>query len=176
MFYVEHCKTRLFVLTLLLTLAGCKKPLEQPETVDPIYLKLSATAANYQKLITDEEAAQESAKKSLLKTDLTAGEIRQARKDIASRDRRMRLMTQDQRYAQIRARSRLIKDREKYTERYDKDLPWPDTEEVSEFDVSERLIKARTQKWEDHLPKTNVGAKAEPPNPEAAESAKPTEK
>lgn len=156
MFYVEHRKTRLFLpislLFMLLILVGCKKPLENPELVDPIYIELKDAAEKIRDNLKEEQKALNEAKKELKETDLTVGEKRQVLKQISAGERKMVLMKQDRKFFELRSKSRIKHVQEVYPGRFEKDLPWPDLEEIAVFEANKRL-RGASRNWADNIPK-----------------------
>lgn len=171
---MEHRKTRLFVpitlLTTLLFLAGCKKELENPELSDPIYVELSGASAAIEKNIKDETETLKGWRADLKKPDLSIGEKRQILKQISNSDKKIRLMEQDQTFYQIRAKSRLQYVKETYPARFEKGLPWPDPDELAEFEANKRL-RGASKNWSDRVPKLNYG-----PEKAAAKATQPESK
>ena len=171
MFYVEHRKTRLLLLIPLLNLAilcvSCKKALEHPELSDPIYNELTQASAAIKKGIEEEKKALVGWKEDLKKPDLTVGEKRQILKQIAGSDKKLRLMEQDQKFFELRAKSRLIHVYEVYPARFEKGLPWPDPDELAEFEANKRL-RGASRNWADHIPKLKYGPEKTAVKPESA--------
>ena len=169
---MEHRKTRLFLpislLATLLILSGCKKPLDNPELVDPIYIELVDATAKIKKNMEEEEKQLIEAKKELQKADLTVGEKRQVLKQLSAGDKKLRLMEQDRKFFELRAKSRIVHVREIYPARFEKDLPWPNPDEIAVFEANKRL-RGASRNWADNVPKLKYGPKpAEKPKAEAA--------
>lgn len=175
---MEHRKTRLFLsirllftlLSLVFITIGCKKQLDQPELVDPIYIELVDASEKIKSNMKEEEKLLAESKKELNKSDLTVGEKRQVLKEIASSDKKLRLMAQDQKFFELRANSRVAHDREVYPARFEKDLPWPNPEEIAQFEANKRL-RGASRNWADHIPKLKYGPDKSAHKAEQAEKA-----
>lgn len=169
---MEQPKTRLFlsIPLLILALLGCKKPLDNPESVDPIYRELVDASEKIKKSMEDQKKALAASKEELKKPDLTVGEKRQILKEISSTDKRIRLMDQDQKFFELRAQSRIAHVREVYPARFEKDLPWPNPDEIAQFEANKRL-RGASRNWADNVPKLKYG-----PDKSAAKAEKAEEK
>lgn len=153
---MEHHFLRLFLIIALLFISGCKKPLESPELQDVIYLEISDAIKKTDAQMQEDRKALTKDKEDLKKPDLTLGEKRQLLKEIANMEKRLQMMEQDLTFMQIRLKTRYKHISEVYPRRFEQGLPWPDPEELEQWEAHKKLQHA-PKNWSDRIPKLRYG-------------------
>jgi hypothetical protein len=159
------------LLILVILTASCDKPIQNPETTDPIYSDLEVERKNA-------AAAADSEKTAIadLDKEIEAAPPRDPGKKKAMRDREARLknlvqLKQKALYFEIRLEQRKKFDEIDYLKAYEKKEPWPNPAEFTEYKASKKL-KTASRNWEERVPKTDRYSK----KTEGAPGAKKEEK
>ncbi len=136
----------------LVGLTACKKPIPDPELMDPIYRDLKALADSKKKELDEAIKKKESSYTQLLKEKPNTLDLKLARRDYEKAEGRIVGLEQEARYFEIRAQRRKAEDRVNYLEAFKNDKPWPDKDEYSSWLVNRKLAEAPTT-WGKDLPK-----------------------
>ena len=144
-------------LLLFLFICGCKKPIDAPENLDPIYLDLVSEIAASQKEI-------DSKKKELLEAETYYSEIKSAgpekkmaRDDVFRLKKEISLAIQNKKYFEYSAESRKAYSRKEYADRYKKNLPWPNTESFALYKKNKALMAAEKSWTRGYASKNKAG-------------------
>ncbi len=129
-------------LILFLALAACEKPLEHPETTDPIYNDLLAEVSAAESAATKTEKELEDFKKEAEKVAPQTGQIKFAEKRVYETQAKLDKIKQMVEYWKIRAESRKHWARKKYLAAYKKKEHWPDPKEYEEYQLQRKLEQA----------------------------------
>jgi hypothetical protein len=135
----------------LFILSGCKKAEEHPENLDPIYADLVAQAAGIQAKVDGQKKKVEELQGKLAKMGPRDPETKGANREIENLERGLVLMQQDAQYFTIRAEQRRLYDKESYLRAFNADLPWPPSDELSEYKESKKLRNA-SRDWDRNVP------------------------
>lgn len=162
----------LIALFSFLILQGCKQPIENPESIDPIYRHLQSFVAKITSQIEAESKAHETALKDY--QELQAGDKRRAvlKRELLSRKKKMEALQQERLYYQIRVEQRKAHARKEYLKAFRTNSPWPDPNEYRAYRAMHE-IKTSSRNWDDRVPKTNRYSKN--PTPASAEPRAPQE-
>jgi hypothetical protein len=163
-------KTIALLLLIILT-ASCDKPIQNPETIDPIFSDLELERKSAAAAADTEKAAIAD-----LEKDINSAPPRDPGKKKAMRDREARLknlvqLKQKALYFEIRLEQRRRFDEIDYLKAYEKKEPWPNPTEFPEYKSSKKLETA-SRNWEERVPKTDRYSKKH----EGAPGAKKEEK
>lgn len=158
------------VLLLVFFVLGCEKPLENPESVDPIYKDYLAEAANAKKAAEEEKKALETLIEEV--SELKPRDP-SAKKVIAKRfaqEKKILKLEERAKYYELRAESRKRYDQEAYRKAYKAKQPWPDPAEIEQYKTVRRLHDA-PRNWDARVPKLKDPKTTSEPVKEAAPPA-----
>ena len=145
---------RFVILSLVLFELGCKRPIDNPELIDPIFGSLKSEAKRYEGLAKDKKAEVEKAKREWDEAKPQTGRIRAAKERYYSKVRELEMIEQMIKYFKLRAESRKRDARKEYAEAFNKDLPWPDPKKFEAFELELRAKNA-SKIWDARVPKWN---------------------
>lgn len=150
---------RLFLFLFLFAgLSGCKKPIPDPEALDPIYRDLKGLADSKKKEWEESIKAKEAALKALEKEKPNTLEKKLAQRDYDKANSKIAQLEQEAHYFEIRAQRRRVEDKVNYMEAFKNDKPWPPPDEYPAWLVNRKLAEA-PRTWGTDLPKLyNNGA------------------
>lgn len=132
----------LWILALFLLIAGCEKPIPNPESIDPIYSDLNSQLSAANSELVDAKSDLASAHEDLKKAKPQTGERNRALKAIETAEHRITKIQQNIDFLEIRKEKRLEFDRKAYLKAFREKKPWPDKEEWAEYQVNRRLVTA----------------------------------
>jgi hypothetical protein len=156
-----------FCAVFLLVLAGCKQPIENPETIDPIYADLEKQAKEAAGVLASEEKSVTETReklKALPPRDILRGQMT---RELYSHEKNVVQMRQRKLYLEIRTEQRKDYDQKAYKTAFDADKVWPEPSEAAEYKKIRRLQTA-SRSWDERVPKTNRYNKAPTPDPKEA--------
>lgn len=158
----------LLLALILIIQTGCKQPIENPELADPIYSDLLSQVNGAKSAIASEEKSIKDLKDqiaALKPRDSSRGPLL---RELAAHERALVQAKQQKTYFEIRSQQRKEYDQKAYQEAFDRDLPWPNPEEVEEYKKTKKLLQA-SRNWEDRVPKTTRYNKNQPGTEEKKE-------
>ncbi len=143
----------LCMLFVCILLVGCKKEEPNPEQLDPIYKDLRSRFESIQKEIVEENKKQVDIRRALSGAEPNSTVLRNARRDLQQSIVTIADLEQKERFYRIRTERRLLVDQITYKAALQKNLPWPEPREYSEYQVNTRLREA-SRNWNVRVPKT----------------------
>lgn len=155
---------KLSFLLLAFILVGCKRPMKNPELIDPIYTDLLKESKVYLELSSKFLAEAEATKVELEKEDPRTGNAKAIKNRYYGKLRDAENAKQMQVYYELHARSRKREARESYLKAFLADKPWPDPSEYEGYQTQVALRKAnrswdaRAKKWSSRLAEIKKGA------------------
>ena len=162
-----HSGLRYFVIFFLLAvLVGCKKPLPDPENLDPIFRDLKAMADGKKKELEEARKSRETAYINYDKEKPNTLDKKLARREYEKWEARISTLEQQARYFEIRANRRRVEDKVNYLEAFKQDKPWPSPDEYSNWIVNRKLAEAPAN-WGKDIPKLYDPPKKAEKKPEA---------
>ena len=179
MFYVEHSFAKLYrvisinlvILLCVVTLAGCKKAILNPETIDPIYADLLAQAAGIHSKAESQKKKIEELRVQIEKLSPRDPALKHTEHERENLERGLVQIEQDATYYEIRAEQRRLYDKQSYEKAFKADLDWPSPAEFSEYKESKRLRNS-SRNWEDKVPKSTQYNKPVPEKKKKKEEKK----
>lgn len=156
---------RLILLSVVVILAGCKRPMKDPETIDPIYGDLLKEMKFYEGQVKKFNDEAEAARLEMEKEDPRTGNAKAIKNRYYGKLKDANSAQQMQVFYELHAKTRKREAREAYLEAFKKDKPWPDPQEYEGFKDQMALRKAsrswdsRTKKWNARLAELKKAAK-----------------
>lgn len=165
-----HSSLRYFVILFtLVSLTSCKKPMPDPENIDPIYKSLKALADEKKKAADEAIKSKDTAYTNYLKEKPNTLDKKLAYKEYEKWSGRIAALKQEAHYYEIRAQRRKIEDRVNYLEAFKNDKPWPSPDEYSGWSINRKLADA-PRTWGTDIPKLyNNGPAAKKSAPKKTE-------
>jgi hypothetical protein len=163
---VEHRKLGFFVkkwcrfvkmplvLAILITQTACKKPIENPETLDPIYADILSEVTASKAAAAEEEDAIKDLKAKLAALpprDAIRGRIT---RELYAHEHNLVQAQQRVKYYEVRSEERKEYDTRAYMIAFEADKPWPNPADLEEYKKIKKLQSA-SRNWEDRVPKNN---------------------
>jgi hypothetical protein len=139
-------------LLFLVFLAGCKKPLEEPENLDPIYINLLEELAEAKSSLSMEKKTLDKAKEEWDDVEPQTGQEPIKRNAFFKAQKSVRKYQQLVTYLELRLESRKEWARKAYLEAWQNEQPWPSSELVKKYEVNQRLREA-SRNWNARVPK-----------------------
>ena len=133
-------------------LFGCKKPIENPHLIDPIYKDLEARYKETEAAAEKEEGTLAELKGQTEELEPRDVKIRINTREIYAREKMLRSLKQQQLYYQIRMEQRKKFAQEDYKRAFDADKPWPDPQEFKDY-VEVKKLQAANRNWDSRVPK-----------------------
>lgn len=144
-----------FLILVLGSITGCKKELENPELLDPIYQDLLSEKKNLEKSLVDEQKkltelllAAKSIKPRSVERKVSLREIKKSRETIDS-------IRNILKYSEIRAERRRVESRKSYRIAFSKSMDWPSKGEFEAYKTGKRL-KSAPLNWNARVPKLHA--------------------
>lgn len=159
----------------VITLAGCKKPIENPESVDPIYSDLVAMGAGIRGKAEAQKKKIAELEAQIEKLEPRNPDKRRTIHEKQNLELGLLLMEQDATYYEIRAEQRRLYDKEAYMKAFKNDLPWPPDGEFQQYKEAKKLRNA-SRNWDDSVPKATQYNKVNPEKKKAKEEKKEEKK
>lgn len=131
---------------------GCKKEDPNPELLDPIYMDLDKRAIDSAKNLEAELLRQAELKVSLSKAEVHSIDVKKYKLDLAKSLKISLDLDQKARFYKIRAERRKLDDRIAYKLAFQKNEPWPNPRDYSDYLVNIRLQDA-PKNWAVRVPK-----------------------
>jgi uncharacterized membrane protein YgcG len=143
---------RVFVILGLFTLlAGCNKPLTDPEAIDPIYKDLLSEYSNAQKDVLEKQKSLEEAEAKLKEIVPQTGQTRKQYNHYYDAKNKLLLSKQKENYLRVRSNSRKFEARRLYLDAFEQGKPWPNPQEY-ELYQKDKQAKAKSRNWRDRTP------------------------
>ena len=149
MFHVEHflkllrrfsekesdmVKKTSLLLLILLSLIGCRKPLQHPEGADPVYHDLKREANRAYGAYKDREKAAQQAKKAFDEAPIRTGQRQSSQEDYFAALHEQEKYAQKYRYLALKAEYRQKRDVSIYPSYFKDNKPWPDPQEYKDYE------------------------------------------
>ncbi len=134
-------------------LAACKRPMKNPELIDPIYIDLLKESKAYADQAAKLLAEAEAAKLEWEKEDPRTGNAKAIKNRYYGKLKEAESAKQMQVFYELHAKTRKKEAREQYLTAFKADKPWPDPSEYDGYQTKMSLRKAnkswdsRTKKW-----------------------------
>lgn len=161
--------------TLLMALSifsGCKpKPIDNPESLDPIYADLVATSAAATAKAEGQKKKITELEEEISKLSGRDPDLRRTMHEKSNLERGLKQIEQDILYFEVRATQRRQYDKEAYLKAFRDEKPWPDPDEFTKYQEQKKL-KHASRDWSERVPKLTGYNKPDP----NAKPAKPAEK
>jgi len=141
-----------WIVTWIVMLVGCSKPMDNPEIKDPIYLDLKKLADEYSKTVVDTQKKKAEAYKKFLETPANTLDKKLEYRNYAKIEKEYKKAHDMAQYYQIRMERRKIEGKLAYLESYEKKEEWPKPEEYKAFLTNQKLRNAPTS-WDARVPK-----------------------
>lgn len=145
------------LLIFFVILAGCKRPMQNPETIDPIYGDLLKEMKAYEALVKKFSDEAEAARLEMEKEDPRTGNAKAIKNRYYGKLRDTEKAKQMMVFYELHAKTRKKEARESYLAAFKAEKPWPDPVEYEGFQTRMALRKAsrswdsRTKKWSSRL-------------------------
>ncbi len=140
------------MLLCVLTLAGCKRPVSNPETLDPIYSDFLAQAAGINTKVEAQQKKIEELRAQIARLEPRDPILKRTQREKENFERGLLQMKQDVTYFKIRAEQRRLYDHEAYLKAFNADKEWPPAGEFKDYQESKKL-RTGSRNWEDKVPK-----------------------
>jgi hypothetical protein len=150
---LQLSRLTLLLIATSLVLISCKpKPIDNPESLDPIYSDLIAQSAAA-------TAKAESQKKKIAELEETISgldnrdpALKRTIVEKQNLERGLIQIEQDAKYFEIRANQRRQYDKEAYLKAFREQQPWPDPSEFEEYQTQKKL-RHTSRDWSERVPK-----------------------
>ena len=155
-------KRLLLLIATFLIVTGCKpKPIENPETIDPIYSDLNALSAAATAKAEAQKKKIAELEESLKGMTDRDPDLKRTRHEKSNLERGLIQIEQDAQYFEIRANQRRLYDKEAYLKAFREGKPWPDPSEFEDYQEQKRL-RAANRDWSERVPKLKGYNKPDP--------------
>ena len=131
----------ILLIAAVLGLASCKKPLEQPELIDPVYSQLEKEHTYWLQRHSNLEFQLENIK-TLAEKDKDPNKRQNMLRRLVKLERKLLGYAQKRDYYEIRKRRRMYEGRIAYMKAFKAEKQWPDPNEIKRFKAHLRLINA----------------------------------
>lgn len=160
------------LLSLALMAIACKKPLENPELIDPIYKDLGTELSSAKgSLAAEEKSVKELQDKIKALPPRDIGRIGM-QKELIATEKKVVQLRQNVIYFEVRREQRLKFVQESYMRAFEADKPWPDPNEYAEYKKIKQL-RAAPRQWDARVPKLTRHLKKAPTAQAPASDNKP---
>ncbi len=153
-------------------LSACKKPIENPETQDPIYNDLLAQTTSALAKVEIQKKKIDELSVDLEKIAPRDPKLKRTLHERENLERALVQLQQEAQYFEIRAHQRRLFDRESYSLAFKNDQPWPSEKDFTEYKERKKL-KTSSRNWEDKVPKATQYSKPKLEEPKKKEKPKP---
>ncbi|OQW47749.1 MAG: hypothetical protein A4S09_14420 [Proteobacteria bacterium SG_bin7] len=156
---------RAILLGFIVLLVGCKRPMKDPETIDPIYGDLLKEMKFYESQVKKFADEAEATRLEMEKEDPRTGNAKAIKSRYYGKLRDAETAKQMMVFYELHAKTRKKEARESYLVAFKTDRPWPDPKEYEAFQTRMALRKAnrswdsRTKKWSARLEEIKKAAK-----------------
>jgi hypothetical protein len=134
-------------LALILSLTGCRRALEHPETSDPVYKDLKREANRAFGLYKEKEKKAQEAKKAFDNAPIRTGQRLDAQDDYFAILNEQEKYAEKYRYLALKAELRQKHDILIYPTVFKDKKPWPEPSQFEEYEVEKRLANA-PKEWD----------------------------
>ncbi len=173
---MDNLSFRIVMIISLFFVLGCKKPLENPETIDPIYNEFLKMEKDNDALFKLRSSELDIIKKDWESSDTLSGRKKTAKARYFAKLKEVEKAEQQSKYYRLRAKTRKMEARKAYRAAFNSDLPWPPPEEYESF-LAENRLKNSSRSWDSRVPRWNQRlqsaakeAKAEAKSPKGEEA------
>ncbi|WP_413576394.1 hypothetical protein ACLVWU_18600 [Bdellovibrio sp. HCB290] len=132
---------------LILTLAACNKPMENPELKDPIYSDLQTQVTAATAALEAEKKKLEGFEKDLITVVPQTGQIKYAKKRIYESQAAITRLEQEVEYLKLKVEQRKSTAQTSYKKAFAKKEDWPDPKEWASYQAEQKLRKAK-RSWD----------------------------
>lgn len=139
MFYVEQFMNYLFLLVFLLACSSCKQRDDAPEKKDLVYLDLAKELELTQKSISSAEKELTEGQQLLSSVIPQSGQLQPLEKKVFSFENNLARLKQQRQFFEIKLELRKSYVFKKYEESLNGGKPWPDLEEIKNYQSSLKL-------------------------------------
>ncbi len=156
----------IILLSLVVISVGCKRPMKNPESIDPIYGDLLKEMKSYEALVKKFSDEAEAARLEMEKEDPRTGNAKAIKNRYHGKLKDAENAKQIMVFYELHAKTRKREARESYLEAFKADKQWPDPKEYEGFQTQMALRKAsrswdsRTKKWSARLADIKKATKA----------------
>lgn len=154
------------LLVFVVVLTACKRPMKNPESIDPIYGDLLKEMKLYEGLVKKFSDEAEAARLEMEKEDPRTGNAKAIKNRYYGKLKDTENAKQMMVFYELHAKTRKKEAREAYLEAFKSENPWPDPKEYEGFQTQMALRKAsrswdsRTKKWNSRLAEIKKASKA----------------
>ncbi|GEM_PF-5032526 len=145
---------RIVMATFVLFLLGCKKPLSNPENLDPIYTDLLKFEKDHYAVYKTKLSELEVIKKDWQSSEALSGRKKTAKARYFATEEEAEKALQTSKFYKLRANTRKQEARKAYLIAFNKDQPWPPPDEYQSF-LAENRLKNSSRTWDSRVPKWN---------------------
>lgn len=133
-------------------LTGCKKELENPELIDPIYNSIVSERKSVEKALKDENSKLATLSKELKSIKPRSIERKVNIRETQKSKQLILKLQQHHKYLEIRQERRRVESRRNYRMALENNLPWPDKNEYKRYQTHQRL-RIASMNWNERVPK-----------------------
>ncbi len=147
------------LLGLAFGIMGCKRPMQNPELIDPIYMELLKESKTHDDVKKAKQAEMEAIKAEMKDADPRSGRGKTAKSRYYSKEKEFYFHQQMAVYYKLRARTRKYEARDSYLKAFSEGKAWPDPKEYEDYQAQvalrkgNRLWDVRVPKWSQRLKK-----------------------
>ncbi|MGE3973106.1 MAG: hypothetical protein AB7F59_01120 [Bdellovibrionales bacterium] len=140
----------LIVMIAFFAISACKRPIAEPETIDPIYRALKSDLDVFKK--EEDNAANDvkAAKKEIALAAPQTGEYKVRLAQFFDAEKKLAELKQKRRFLEIHLQTRKGFARKSYEKAFEKDIPWPDPEEYRLYQANRKLAND-PRSWDERL-------------------------
>lgn len=133
----------LLIMAALLMILGCKKPDPNPELKDFIYNDLTSSLEIATKALESERKTFAGYKKELAEVVPQSGQNKIAMKHLEESQAKINFLEQEKTYLELKVEARKKIARKAYLIAFEKQLPWPDQNELKSYELEKKFRTAK---------------------------------
>lgn len=131
---------------LALCVIACNRPMENPESIDPIYLDLIKTQKEFEDLAKSEEKTLEEHREALSRVQPQTGQVKYATKRVEESLARINSLKQEAQYYRLKSEERREEARREYGQAFENDKGWPDPNDYEAY-LSVKKLRESPKNW-----------------------------
>lgn len=132
----------LILIAFLVGILGCHRPMNNPESVDPIYKDYQKQADEAKKALEQSKKYLEKSKKDFEAAPLRSNLRRNAQEEVFANQTEVDKAEQTLFYLEQKVASRKKYARDTYKKLFEEGKAWPDTQEYNEYLTHKKLVNA----------------------------------